>query len=171
VSARTSTARGSALLPSAQAPVITHQARPTDEYDAVLAMSARPASAASFRSLPESLRWRELDALAAPRAGTVRSGERVWNFPVEADYDAELESKAADVMPCALDGKGDHSLAMRFLARFAPAEIPWVHADLSAATRSGGVAHVGTDITGFGVRFALELLLREKVLAALESAA
>jgi leucyl aminopeptidase len=97
------------------------------------------------------------------------SGERVWNFPFEADYDAELESKVADVVQCALDGKGDHILAARFLARFVPAQTPWAHVDLSAATRSGGLAHVGTDVTGFGVRFALELLLRQNVLQSLRS--
>ncbi len=36
------------------------------------------------------------------------SGERVWNFPFEADYDAELESKIADIVQCAMEGKGDH---------------------------------------------------------------
>ena len=89
------------------------------------------------------------------------SGERVWNFPFEEDYDADLESKVADVMQCAVDGKGDHILATRFLSRFVPEDIPWAHVDLSSATRSGGLAHVTTDVTGFGVRFALELLLRQ----------
>ena len=38
--------------------------------------------------------------------------------------------------------------------------MPWAHVDLSSATRSGGLAHiVPTDITGFGARFALQLLL------------
>jgi leucyl aminopeptidase len=97
------------------------------------------------------------------------SGERVWNFPYEADYDAELESKVADVVQCALEGKGDHILAARFLGRFVPATTPWVHIDLSAATRSGGLAHVATDVTGFGVRFALDLLLKQDTLAALGS--
>jgi leucyl aminopeptidase len=99
------------------------------------------------------------------------SGERVWSFPTDADYDTDLESKVADVLQCAVDGKGDHILATRFLARFVPAETPWAHVDLSAATRSGGLAHVATDVTGFGVRFALELLLRQKVLDALEGPA
>jgi leucyl aminopeptidase len=95
------------------------------------------------------------------------SGERVWNFPFESDYDSELESKAADVLQCTLDGKGDHIFATRFLARFVPPGLPWAHVDLSSATRSGGLAHVGTDVTGFGVRFALELILGQKVLDAL----
>jgi leucyl aminopeptidase len=109
-------------------------------------------------------------ALAAKlcEAGAV-SGERVWSFPFEADYDAELESKVADILQCSPEGKGDHILATRFLARFVPAQIPWAHVDLSAATRSGGLAHVSTDVTGFGVRLALELLLRQNLLQSLES--
>jgi leucyl aminopeptidase len=92
----------------------------------------------------------------------------VWNFPFEEDYDADIESKVADVVQCAVEGKGDHILATRFLSRFVPADTPWAHVDLAAATRTGGLAHVGTDVTGFGVRFALELLLRQDVFGALE---
>jgi leucyl aminopeptidase len=62
-------------------------------------------------------------------------------------------------MQCAVDGKGDHILAARFLRRFVPEGSAWAHVDLAAATRHGGLAHVTTDITGFGVRFALDLLL------------
>jgi leucyl aminopeptidase len=109
-------------------------------------------------------------ALAAQLVAAGRaSGERVWDFPSEADYDAELESRVADIVQCTSDGKGDHILATRFLARFVPADIPWAHVDLSSATRSGGLAHVSTDVTGFGVRFALELLLRGDLLHSLES--
>ena len=97
------------------------------------------------------------------------SGERVWNFPFEEDFDADIESKVADVVQCAVEGKGDHILATRFLSRFVPADIPWAHVDLAAATRTGGLAHVSTDVTGFGVRFALELLLRQDVFGALEN--
>ena len=65
-------------------------------------------------------------------------------------------------MQCAVEGKGDHILAARFLSRFVPKETPWAHMDLSSATRSGGLAHIATEVTGFGVRFALELLLRQR---------
>ena len=102
--------------------------------------------------------------LAAGRA----SGERLWPFPFDADFDADLDSKAADILQCAVEGKGDHILAARFLSRFVPRQIPWAHVDLSSATRTGGLGHVNTDITGFGVRFALELLVRQKVLQTLE---
>jgi leucyl aminopeptidase len=61
-------------------------------------------------------------------------------------------------MQCAVEGKGDHILAARFLQRFVE-NRPWVHLDLSSAQRRGGLAHVPTDITGFGARWTLELLL------------
>jgi len=94
-------------------------------------------------------------ALAAATA----SGERLWQFPIPEDYDSDIESTTADIAQCALEGKGDHILATRFLKRFVPDDIAWAHVDLSSATRRGGLAHVPTEITGFGARFALTLLL------------
>jgi leucyl aminopeptidase len=90
----------------------------------------------------------------------VSSGERVWCFPMDKDYDTDLESAVADVLQCSADAKGDHILAARFLSRFVPASIPWLHLDLAAGTRHGGLAHIPTEITGFGVRYTLDLLRR-----------
>jgi leucyl aminopeptidase len=98
----------------------------------------------------------ELEA-ALQSAGRA-SGERVWCFPMDADFDAELESPVADVMQCTMDSKGDHILAARFLGRFVPKDVAWAHVDLSASERKGGLAHVPTEFTGFGVRFAVQLL-------------
>jgi leucyl aminopeptidase len=94
-------------------------------------------------------------ALAASSA----SGERLWQFPLPDDFDTDIESTTADIAQCALEGKGDHILATRFLKRFVPDDIPWAHVDLSSATRRGGLAHVPTEITGFGARFALTFIL------------
>jgi leucyl aminopeptidase len=103
-------------------------------------------------------------ALAATAvAAGATSGERVWNFPLDADYDGELESRIADVMQCTPDSKADHILAARFLSRFVPEAIPWIHMDLAAAVRTGGLGHVNTDVTGFGVRFTLELLRGDRL--------
>jgi leucyl aminopeptidase len=90
-------------------------------------------------------------------AGRV-SGERVWCFPMDEDFDAELESHAADIMQCTLDNKGDHILAARFLGKFVEAGVPWVHVDLAPSERKGGLAHIPTEMTGFGVRYAVHLL-------------
>ncbi len=87
-----------------------------------------------------------------------RAGERVWTLPMPEDFDEDLESPVADLVQCLMDGKGDHIYATRFLARFVGAGIPWVHVDLSAAERTGGLAHVPGPTTGFGVRFGASLL-------------
>jgi leucyl aminopeptidase len=102
----------------------------------------------------------------AIRAAGTRSGERVWPFPMDEDYDSDLESSIADVLQCTPDSKGDHILAARFLSRFVPERVPWIHIDLAASNRSGGLGHVPTDITGFGVRYTVELLNSGGLLAA-----
>jgi leucyl aminopeptidase len=93
------------------------------------------------------------------RAG-VDSGERVWPFPMDDDYDELLKSDVADVKQCSTESAGDHILGARFLSRFVPKSIPWIHVDLSAGQHKGGLAHVPTEITGFGVRLTVELLTR-----------
>lgn len=85
------------------------------------------------------------------------SGERVCAFPMDADYETELESKIADIKQCLLDSDFDHILAACFLNRFVN-DVPWLHVDLSACNHKGGLGAVGTDITGFGVAWAIAFL-------------
>lgn len=92
------------------------------------------------------------------RAGE-ESGERIWPFPLDADFDDDIKSQVADVLQCSADGSGDHIQAGRLLQRFVPADCNWVHVDLAAAHRKGGLAQVPGEITGFGPRFALQLIL------------
>jgi len=92
------------------------------------------------------------------------SGERVWPFPLEKDYDKALKSSIADVKQCTLDSDADHIIAASFLRKFIEGDMPWVHIDLSAGNHKGGLAHIPTDITGFGVRFSLNLLLNQKAM-------
>ena len=88
----------------------------------------------------------------------VRSGERVWPFPMDADFDDPLRSDVADIKQCSVSGPGDHILAARFLSRFVPDTTPWIHVDLSAGQFKGGLAHIPSEVTGFGVKLTLELL-------------
>ena len=100
------------------------------------------------------------DSRAVIESAGASSGERVWCFPMDLDFDTDLESSVADVLQCNPDSKGDHILAARFLSRFVPNNIAWLHLDLAAGTRHGGLAHIATEITGFGVRYTLDLLRR-----------
>jgi len=97
------------------------------------------------------------------RAGR-ESGERVWPFPIGKEFLDDLKSDTADIMQCAPNGGGDHILAASFLQEFVDDKIPWVHVDLSACSRKGGLAHVATEITGFGVRYTLHLIIEENML-------
>jgi len=92
------------------------------------------------------------------------SGERVWPFPQDEDYDKQIESRIADVKQCSPEGAADHILAARFLKRFVKNNSQWVHVDLSSSSNKGGLAHVPTDTTGFGVRYTLNLLLDKKLM-------
>jgi leucyl aminopeptidase len=91
------------------------------------------------------------------------SGERVWPFPLEKDFDQALKSNIADVKQCTLDSDADQIIAASFLRKFIDNDLPWIHIDLSAGNHKGGLAHIPTDITGFGVRFTLNLLLDQKI--------
>ena len=86
------------------------------------------------------------------------SGERVWPFPLDDDFEEPLKSDVADLRQCAIDGSGDHILAARFLQRFVPNDVAWVHIDLSAGQHKGGLGAIPTEITGFGVNYTLDLL-------------
>jgi leucyl aminopeptidase len=135
-----------------------------------LAARAKPALIVDFATLTGSMHvavgsrysgiFATSDALArrAVAAGDA-SGERVCPFPMDEDYDEALESDIADVKQCSMEGEADHILATRFLKRFA-GDSPWLHVDLSAAKCKGGLGAVATDVTGFGVAWGVEFLMR-----------
>ena len=90
-------------------------------------------------------------------AGTA-VGERVCAFPFDDDYDEDLESSIADIKQCTLEGGADHVHATRFLSKFIENDTPWVHVDLSSYNRKGGLGAVASDVNGFGVALALNLI-------------
>jgi leucyl aminopeptidase len=91
------------------------------------------------------------------------SGERVWPFPIGKEFLEDLKSETADIKQCAPNGGGDHILAGSFLNEFVDDDVPWIHVDLSACSRKGGLAHVPTEITGFGVRFSISLIIDKSI--------
>lgn len=87
-----------------------------------------------------------------------QSGERIWPFPLDEDYDDNLDSEWADLLQCAPGSSPDHIDAARFLSRFVPEQTPWLHLDLSGFRNKGGNGVVSSEVTGFGVRLTLDLL-------------
>ena len=47
------------------------------------------------------------------------------------------KSDVADIKQCSAENAGDHILGARFLSRFVPKSIPWIHVDLSAGPAQG----------------------------------
>ncbi|HSG58280.1 MAG TPA: leucyl aminopeptidase family protein [Woeseiaceae bacterium] len=93
-------------------------------------------------------------------------GERVWPFPIGKEFLEDLESDTADIQQCSAKGMGDHILAGSFLAEFVENDTPWIHVDLAASSHKGGLAHIPTTITGFGVRYTMSLILDDRILEA-----
>jgi len=89
------------------------------------------------------------------------SGERVWPFPLDEDFDEMIKSDIADVKQCSQESGVDHILASRFLQRFVKNDTPWIHMDLSSSNKKGGLAHIPTNTIGFGVRYCVNLLLND----------
>ena len=82
-------------------------------------------------------------------------------FPLDEDFDEMIKSDIADVKQCSQESGVDHILASRFLQRFVKNDTPWIHMDLSSSNKKGGLAHIPTDTTGFGVRYSVNLLLND----------
>ena len=94
------------------------------------------------------------------------SGERVWPFPIGKEFLDDLKSDTADLLQCSEKGDGDHILAASFLAEFIENDVPWVHMDLGAGDNKGGLGHVASKFTGFGVRYTMNAILDENLLKA-----
>ncbi|MCH8277336.1 MAG: leucyl aminopeptidase family protein [Proteobacteria bacterium] len=99
------------------------------------------------------------------RTGRI-SGERVWPFPIGKEFMEPIKSDIADLMQCSPKNAGDHILAASFLAEFVAEDIPWVHMDLSASDNEGGLGHIASKFTGFGVRFTMSAILDENLFKA-----
>ncbi|MDJ0711220.1 MAG: leucyl aminopeptidase family protein [Woeseiaceae bacterium] len=95
-----------------------------------------------------------------------QSGERVWPFPIGAEFMDDLQSDTADFLQCAVKSPGDHIHAASFLAEFVENDVPWVHLDLSAGDNDKGLGHIATKFTGFGVRYTLGAMLDGNLLKA-----
>ena len=94
------------------------------------------------------------------------SGERVWPFPIGKEFLADIKSDVADIQQCAVNPTADHILAGSFLAEFVEHDTPWIHMDLAASNHKGGLGHIPSEVTGFGVRYTVSLILDDQILQA-----
>ncbi|MFC1478683.1 leucyl aminopeptidase [Candidatus Margulisiibacteriota bacterium] len=87
-----------------------------------------------------------------------QAGEKLWQLPLDKEYEDYLKSDVADIANCNEGGKASPVVGGMFLKEFAR-NMPWVHIDIA------GTAYISQKIgcfkkgaTGAGVRTIVELL-------------
>lgn len=88
------------------------------------------------------------------------SGERVWELPMYDEYSDQIKSDVADAKNIG-DGNAGAITAAKFLQKFVPEGVPWVHLDIAgvAWTEKGKYKpYVGKGATGYGIRLLIEML-------------
>jgi leucyl aminopeptidase len=100
------------------------------------------------------------DALAdkLSKAGTA-TGEKVWQFPLNSDYDKLLDSKIADMQNIS-SGRGAGSItAAQFLQRFIQKGVSWAHIDIAGMAWNSKARDVSPEgASGYGVRLLDQLV-------------
>lgn len=91
-----------------------------------------------------------------------KSGERVHPLPVPEEVSDEIwsYSDVADLIQCSPDDAIEHCYAAAILQAFVSPDKIHIHVDISSEHRNEGLGLVGSDVTGFGVRFAIDLIAR-----------
>jgi len=130
-----------------------------EKYDLILDFATLTGSAVQAIGTTYSAGFTNNDELHSMITSAGKnSGERIWSFPLDKDFGESLKSDVADIKQCRLRGGVDHIEAAYFLSQFVKKGIDWIHIDLASCENSGGLGHVPTEVTGFGVRFARELI-------------
>ena len=90
------------------------------------------------------------------------SGERVWNMPMDKEFDKLLDSPIADMKNCGPRIAGS-STAACFLKRFIDKDTRWAHIDIAGMDLSeGNNVLYPKGASGFGIRL-LNCLLHRKI--------
>ena len=89
-----------------------------------------------------------------------RTGERMWQMPMPAEYKDQIKSEVADIKNVG-NRYGGAITAALFLAEFVD-NTPWVHIDIAGpASSTKETGYLVKGATGFGVRTLVEFALSE----------
>jgi leucyl aminopeptidase len=87
------------------------------------------------------------------RDASIKAGEKVWELPLEKEYEPLLKSPVADLKNIGPVGEAGTILAGLFLKEFVAKDLPWAHLDIaSTGWTSGPTALSDTGSTGVMVR-------------------
>ncbi len=92
-----------------------------------------------------------------------KTWERVWELPIDADFQEQIKSKVADIKNTG-GREGGAETAGAFLSRFV-GDIPWVHLDIAGTAwtekNTPHRSYLPPGATGYGVRLLYEFLKGE----------
>lgn len=92
-----------------------------------------------------------------------KSWERVWELPIDSDFQEQIKSKVADIKNTG-GREGGAETAGAFLSRFV-GETPWVHLDIAGVAwtqkNNSHRAYLPPGATGYGVRLLYEFIKGE----------
>ena len=96
---------------------------------------------------------------AGLKASGERTQDRVWELPMFAEYQKQIDSKIADIKNTGGKEAGTITAAC-FLSRFV-GEVPWAHLDIAGTAwnmQGNDISPVG-GATGAGVRLVVDYLM------------
>lgn len=97
------------------------------------------------------------------KSASEKTWERVWELPLDDDFQDQIKSKVADIKNTG-GREGGAETAGAFLSRFV-GDIPWVHLDIAGTAwtqkNNSQRAYLPAGATGFGVRLLYEFLKEE----------
>ena len=85
-------------------------------------------------------------------------GEKIWQMPMDGEYDEQITSDVADIKNIG-GRKAGAVTAAKFLARFV-GETPWIHLDIAGTTQADKEkGYTPKGATGVPVRTLIQLAL------------
>lgn len=88
-----------------------------------------------------------------------RTGEKVWPFPMDAEYAELLKSKIADINNCSKGRLAGSITGAKFLEAFLKQPVAWAHLDIAYTGFMDNPKHYHTSCaTGVGVRLLVEII-------------
>ena len=92
-------------------------------------------------------------------ASGLKTGEKIWRFPLWDDYDDYMKGTVSDLKNIGPARRAGSIGAAVFLRHFVKDEIPWAHLDIAAVSLVASEKHLTVrGATGFGVRLILDYL-------------
>jgi leucyl aminopeptidase len=84
------------------------------------------------------------------QAAAATAGEKIWELPLEKEYEASLKSQVADLKNIGTAGQAGTIVAALFMKNFVKPNLPWIHLDIASTGWTGSQTAL-SDVGATGV--------------------